>query len=224
MHIVKELTRLAHCFGPVPHLHLFCTHDKFAVRQGQPRPTPFFCLVLQADLQSQKLLFGSPAIGSRTFASGADSDSAIWRNESTDERSAERWTASIRLIKWYRFENMHLPHFHKYFSSVEGILVNFQLKCPSWKNCHPFSILPRRATLVSSQVQPARSVYHNNNKRPQSMPFDRESLINNNNNNNNYNNNNNMALINQTMFLKFMLFDQSRHVSDETSSIVSCTE
>ena len=36
--------------------------------------------------------------------------------------------------------------------------------------------MPRRATLVSSQVQPARSVYHNNNKRPQSMPFDRESL------------------------------------------------
>ena len=40
----------------------------------------------------------------------------------------------------------------------------------------------------------------------------------------NNNNNNNMALINQTMFLKFMLFNQSRHVSDETSSIVSCTE
>ena len=61
----------------MPHLHLFCTHGKFAVRQGQPRPTPFFCLVLQADLQSQKLLFGSSPISSRTFAaaSGAGLDS-----------------------------------------------------------------------------------------------------------------------------------------------------
>ena len=33
-----------------------------------------------------------------------------------------------------------------------------------------------------------------------------------------------IALMNQTMFLKFMLFNQTRHVSDEPSSIVSCTE
>ena len=33
-----------------------------------------------------------------------------------------------------------------------------------------------------------------------------------------------MALINHTKFLKFMLLNQSRHVSDEPSSIVSCTE
>ena len=32
-----------------------------------------------------------------------------------------------------------------------------------------------------------------------------------------------MALMNQAMFLKFMLFNQTRHVSDEPSSIVSCT-
>ena len=32
-----------------------------------------------------------------------------------------------------------------------------------------------------------------------------------------------MALMNQTMFLKFMLFNQTTHVSDEPSSIVSCT-
>ena len=30
-----------------------------------------------------------------------------------------------------------------------------------------------------------------------------------------------IALMNQTMFLKFMLFNQSRHVSDEPSSIFS---
>ena len=33
-----------------------------------------------------------------------------------------------------------------------------------------------------------------------------------------------MALMNQTMFLKFMLFNQSRHISDEPSSIVSFSE
>ena len=35
------------------------------------------CMVLQADLQSQKLHFGSSPIGSRVFASGAGLDSAI---------------------------------------------------------------------------------------------------------------------------------------------------
>ena len=35
-----------------------------------------------------------------------------------------------------------------------------------------FLVSKTTTTLVSSQVQ----LYHNNNKRPQSMPFDRESL------------------------------------------------
>ena len=37
-----------------------------------------------------------------------------------------------------------------------------------------FLVSKTTTTLVSSQVQ----LYHNNNKRPQSMPFDRESLNN----------------------------------------------
>ena len=35
-----------------------------------------------------------------------------------------------------------------------------------------FLVSKTTTTLLSSQVQ----LYHNNNKRPQSMPFDRESL------------------------------------------------
>lgn len=43
---VNALTvfKFAHGFREVPHLHCAGTQGKLAVRQGQPRPLPFFLL------------------------------------------------------------------------------------------------------------------------------------------------------------------------------------
>ena len=74
--------------------------------------------------------------------------------------------------------------------------------------------------MMSKKFSPHRH-FNNNNNNNNNNDNDKD---NNNDNDNNNSNSNSMALINQTMFLKFMLFNQSRHVSDDTSSIVSCTE
>ena len=51
--LVNLRTLFAHGFPDVPHLHCVWSQDKLAVRQGQPRPVPFFCFVLQVDLHLQ---------------------------------------------------------------------------------------------------------------------------------------------------------------------------
>ena len=68
---MRILTVLAHGFRALPHLHWVGTHGKFAVRHGQPRPVPFFCLVLQADLHVQKILAVTASSVTSSLASGS---------------------------------------------------------------------------------------------------------------------------------------------------------
>ena len=91
----------AHGLRVVPHLHLPATHDKFEVRQGQPRLLPSFRLVLQADLQVQYDLFGSPCSMSSVSLDSAScgSDSAIFRGKVIDRVGEKQLHSTIQIFQ-----------------------------------------------------------------------------------------------------------------------------
>ena len=62
-----------------------------------------------------------------------------------------------------------------FFGSMFLVYGELKVKCKSCR-LKQSSLTDFTAALVSSQIQLARSVHHNNNKRLQSMPLDRESL------------------------------------------------